>query len=118
MIIRVVDKDLLAADAVAETAEDDAAHGAGNVADRVGGEGQDGAGQGIRRREEDDGEYDGGRGRVDREVVPLERGAGEAGGKGLVQALAVESACPGARRAPEAGTGTLAMMLSSTRFSR
>ena len=40
-------QDLLAADPVPEPAEDDAADRAGHVAHRIGGEGQDGAGQGI-----------------------------------------------------------------------
>ncbi len=67
------DQHLLAADQVAEAAEDDAAERPGDVADGVGGERQQGAGERVVAREEEVTEDQGGGGAVDREVVPLQR---------------------------------------------
>ena len=89
------DQDVLAADLVAEPAEDDAADRAGDEPDRVGGEGQQGAGERVLAGEEQLREHQGGGSRVDREVVVLQGGAGEAGRVGLDQRAAAGSAGSG-----------------------
>ena len=73
------DEHLLAADPVTEVAEDDAAEGAGDEAERVGAEGQQGRGGGLALGEEQRAE-DERRGRaVEEEVVPLDGGADQGG---------------------------------------
>ncbi len=69
----------LAADAVAEMAEDDAAERPRDEADGVGGEGEQGADQRVERGEEQLVEDEGGGGAVEEEVVPLDGGADQAG---------------------------------------
>ena len=84
------DQDVLATQLVAEPAEEDAADRAGEEPDGVGGERQQRAGEWVAVREEQLREDQrGGRG-VDREVVVLERGAGEAGRVGLDQRAAAD----------------------------
>src|SRR5512133_1495563 len=69
----------LAADAVAEVAEDDPAQGAGREADAVGGQGQQRARGRLHLGEEQLVEDQRGGGAVEEEVVPLDGGADEAG---------------------------------------
>src|SRR4029453_17504097 len=69
----------LAADAVAEVAEDDAAQGPGREADAVGGQGQQRARGRLHLGEEQLVEHQRGGGAVEEEVVPLDGGADEAG---------------------------------------
>ncbi|CUI51816.1 Uncharacterised protein [Achromobacter xylosoxidans] len=73
---------LLAADAVAQVAEDDAAQRARQEAGRKGAERGHGADERIGRGEEDLAEHQGGGGGVDVEVIPLDGGADEGGGRG------------------------------------
>jgi hypothetical protein len=73
------DQHLLAADAVAEVPEDDAAERACREADRVGTEREQGRVDRIGVGEEQRAEDERGRGAVEEEVVPLDGGADEAG---------------------------------------
>ena len=76
-------EDVLAADLVTEPAEDHAADGTGEVAHRKGREGQQQPDVFVVAREEDLGEHQGRGHGVDREVVVLQRSAGEARDVGL-----------------------------------
>jgi hypothetical protein len=69
----------LAADLVAKVSEDHAAQGTGKEADSKGGEGRHLAGKGINVGEEQRAENQRRGGAVKEEVVPLDRGANEAG---------------------------------------
>ena len=73
------DEHLLAPDLVTEVAEDDAAEGAGDEAERVGAEGQQGRGGGLALGEEQRAEDERRGGAVEEEVVPLDGGADQRG---------------------------------------
>ena len=84
---------LFASDDVAESAEHEPTDRACDVADGVGGEREQGSRERVGLGEEDDREDQRGGGRVDREVVPLEGRAGQAGRESLGQGLAVGPPC-------------------------
>ena len=78
-------QDVLTAYPVTETTENDAANRARNVTHRVRGEREQDAGHRVIGREKQLREDDGCGGRVDREVVPLQRGSAQTRHEGLVQ---------------------------------
>jgi len=80
------DQELLAADPVAEVAEDQGADRAGGEADRVGAEGEQGAGELGLLGEEERREHQRRRRAVEEEVVPLDRGADDACADDLAEA--------------------------------
>ena len=82
------DQHRLAAGLVTEVAHDHAAEGAGDEADREGGERGEGAGEVGATGEELRAEHEGRGGAVDEEVVPLDRRADEAARDGPPQQLA------------------------------
>ena len=73
------DEHLLAADPVTEVAEDHAAEGPGDEAERVGAEGEQRRGDRLGLGEEQRAEDEGGGRAVEEEVVPLDGGADQAG---------------------------------------
>ena len=89
MISSDSDEHRLAADAVAEVTEDDAAQRPRGEADGEGAERRQRADQRARAREEQLAEDQRGGGPVEEEVVPLDRGADEACGDDLAQVLLV-----------------------------
>ncbi len=80
---------VLAAEAVAQVAEQDAAERAGDEADGEGGEGQQGGHRRVAGVEEDLRENDRGHGRVEVEVIPLQHRTEDGRRRDLAQALAL-----------------------------
>jgi hypothetical protein len=83
------EEDRLAAVGVAPVAEDERAHRPRHVADAVGRERRDDRDRGVLRGKEELGEDERGRGRVDEEVVVLERAANPTAGGRLLRRLLV-----------------------------
>jgi hypothetical protein len=93
-------QEALPADAIAEMAEDDAADRPRHEAQRIGGEGEEGAGQRLVLREEELVEHERGGRAVEEEIIPFDGGADEAGGDDALEVPAVPGPRPVRRRHP------------------